>query len=104
MTVKYQDQTASVPVTVDAYSYDSAPTIAVDQQSLTMKVGDSVKLDYTVTPSNSPFKLAIFDAWNEDVAFADGDGTIHAIGTGSATVRVWSARGTNYTDVKVTVS
>ncbi|MBW3095442.1 Ig-like domain-containing protein, partial [Bifidobacterium sp. 64T4] len=104
VTVKYQDQTASVPVTVDSYSYDSAPTIAVDQQSLTMKVGDSVKLNYTVTPSNSPFKLAIFDAWNEDVAFADGDGTIHAIGTGSTTVRVWSARGTNYTDVKVTVS
>ncbi|KFI69617.1 putative alpha-amylase, partial [Bifidobacterium merycicum] len=104
VTVKYQDQTASVPVTVDAYSYDSIPTIAVDQQSLTMKVGDSVKLNYTVTPSSSPFKLAIFDAWDEKVAFADGDGTIHAIGAGSTTVRVWSARGTNYTDVKVTVS
>lgn len=102
--VKYQDQTASVPVTVDAYSYDSIPTIAVDQQSLTMKVGDSVKLNYTVTPSSSPFKLAIFDAWDEKVAFADGDGTIHAIGAGSTTVRVWSARGTDYTDVKVTVS
>ncbi|NMM95478.1 alpha amylase, partial [Bifidobacterium sp. DSM 109960] len=104
VTVSYLDQTASVPITVDAYSYESAPTITVDKQSLNMKVGDSVKINYTISPASNPFKLAVFDSFNDDVVFADGDGTLHATGTGSTTVRVWSSRSTNYTDIKVTVS
>ena len=105
VTVKYNGETASVPITIDAYSYEASPTsITVDQTTLNMKVGDEVKLNATVNPSSCPFQHIIYDAFTESVAFADADGTIHATGEGTTTVRVWSSRGNTYTDVKVTVS
>lgn len=63
-------------------------SIKLSDISLDLYVGDSKKLTYTLSPSNTTEKKLIWSTTNKDVATVESDGTVKAIGEGTATIRL----------------
>ena len=70
--------------------------ISLNKSSLTLAVGDSEKLTYTITPANATNKQV---SWSSDKPnFATvSNGTVTAVAVGTATIKVTTADG-NFTD------
>ncbi len=67
--------------------------ISVSGSKSTLTVGDSVKLKATVSPGNATKKSVSWKSSNTKVATVSTDGTVKAVGAGSATITCSSADG-----------
>lgn len=75
--------------------------------SQVLDVGNTTKIDYTVTPGNLNGNLT-FESSNPKVAKVDSNGTVTAVGGGTAVITAWYYVGENYTNpkesIKITVN
>lgn len=76
--------------------------IALSKTTLNMKIKDKVKLAATLKPSNSTRKTPSWFSSNKKVATVAKDGTITAVGNGTAVITAFTE--TQFADCKVTVS
>ena len=91
--------TASVEITVVTPDLER---ITLDQDEITLALGDSVTLELTITPRDAVVEESIvFTSDDEDVATVSEDGEITAVGVGTATIT--ATVGYVYTQVYVTV-
>ena len=74
--------------------YIQAYSIAMDKTSLAMKTGEKYKLDAHVLPQNANVQSISWDSDNEDIAYVETDGTIVAVGEGTAIITAKSDDGT----------
>lgn len=71
-------------------------SIVIAQQDVTMKSGDSMKLSYSVLPSDNSDSIK-FSSDNERVATVSSNGTVKAVGTGNATITILATSGVTAT-------
>ncbi len=76
--------------------------VEADKEEITLKVGETDKIEVTVTPDNATDKEVTFESSDEDVVKVDKDGNIEAVGEGEAIITVKTNDGKSDT-VKVTV-
>ncbi len=62
--------------------------VQLTQHAVSMAAGGTVKLEYAMSPSENNFDKAVFTSDNPDVATVAEDGTITAVGPGTATITV----------------
>lgn len=63
-----------------------AESITVSPSTLTLKVGETNSLNAVVTPDNTTYADVIWASNNESVAIVSSDGTVTALGVGTATI------------------
>lgn len=78
--------------------------VSLDKTSLTMTEGDSQTLIATITPSDATDKSVIWSSSSDSVAAVDANGTVTAIGAGSATITVRTDDGGCVAECDVTVN
>ena len=78
-------------------------SIKLSDIDLKLYIGDSKKLTYTVSPSNTTEKKLIWSTTNKDVATIENDGTVKAISEGTAVIRLRTDSGV-FASCTVTVS
>ena len=73
-------------------NYEDIPTtdVTLDKTTLALVNGNSGKLTATVEPSEASQSVT-WDSDNETVATVDEDGTVHAVGAGTATITATTA-------------
>ena len=73
-------------------NYEDIPTtdVTLDKTTLALVNGNSEKLTATVEPSEASQSVT-WDSDNETVATVDEDGTVHAVGAGTATITATTA-------------
>lgn len=71
-------------------------SIVIAQQDVTMKRGDSLKLSYSVLPSDNSDDIE-FSSDNKRVATVNRKGVIKAVGTGNATITILATSGVSST-------
>ena len=67
--------------------------VEIRHETSTMKVGDSQKLTVTLTPENATDRKLTFVTDDENVISVDADGTLHAVGEGTARIVVIAGDG-----------
>ena len=67
--------------------------VSVDLTNLTLSVGDSQKLAFTITPADATDKTVSWSANAPSMVSVDQDGTVHALGLGAAIIKVKTADG-----------
>ena len=78
---------------VDVYKpVPSSISFAANSQNITMPVGDSRTLSYTVSPQNAIYTVT-WDSDNKDVATVTQSGRVEAISTGTAHITVTTDNG-----------
>lgn len=78
-------------------------SVFFDNDDITLRVGESLKLNATVSPANATYKAVTFKSNSDLVANVDGDGVLTGKEIGVTTITVKTAEG-GYTDLcKVTV-
>ncbi|WP_300410416.1 lectin like domain-containing protein [Lagierella sp.] len=78
--------------------------IRVNNQNITLNIGDTEKLDYEVLPREAKNKNLNFTSSNPSVASVDRSGNIKALREGSTTITLRATDGSNkFTSVNVTV-
>lgn len=70
-------------------------SISLDKHSLNLTVGNTGKLTATLSPSDTTEQRIEWSWSNKAVVTVDADGTVHAVGAGSATITVTCANGTS---------
>lgn len=63
----------------------SVSNVTLNEDSVTLEVGDEFELEATISPNNATNKEVIWSSSNEDVVVVE-DGLVTAVGAGSATV------------------
>ena len=71
----------------------SVTSVKVNNPSITINVGDSKNISYTVSPSNATNKVITFTSSNTKVATVNGSGTVKGVGAGTATITLKSKNG-----------
>ncbi|MDE7386623.1 MAG: Ig-like domain-containing protein [Muribaculaceae bacterium] len=79
ITARCGEVSASCTVTVTV-------SIEINPRTVSLMVGEKVRLTATVLPENAPDKTITWESMNEYVATIDEEGTVTAIGKGSAVV------------------
>lgn len=72
-----------------------ATSVVLDKTEATMLLGDVMKLNATVAPENATNRNVTWKSSDEAIAKVAADGTVTALGVGSATITVTTADGTN---------
>lgn len=108
------DGTATITVTTHDGSFTdtcvvTAATVAVvgvvlDQDTLTMSVGDDETLVATITPADATDKTVTWSSSDSNVASVDQTGKVTAEGAGTATITVTTTDGSHTDTCAVTVS
>ncbi len=75
--------------------------ITLNPASVTMNIGESQKIEATVVPENASDQSVTWESSNPGTAEVDEDGTVTAVGAGTAVI---TAAGRTETDVKQTAS
>lgn len=78
--------------------------VSLDQNSITLLIGDTTKLVATITPSNAKDKKVTWTSSNPSVATVDKDGNVKAIKAGTAVITVKTNDGNFTATAKVTVT
>ncbi|MDD4375496.1 MAG: Ig-like domain-containing protein [Clostridia bacterium] len=68
------------------YLYTKVTGVNLDNTIKTIKVGDTAKLNVTVTPANAQYKNVIWKTSNGKVATVDTNGNITAVATGTVVI------------------
>lgn len=77
--------------------------VRLDQDSITVKQGETQTLTATLEPGNASNQKVTFTSGNTAVATVDPDGTVHGVGEGETTITVTTQEG-QFTDIcRVTV-
>jgi|GEM_PF-3055705 len=90
-------RTSTKPVTIEVTS------VALDDKSLTLEVGDEETLVATVLPENATNKAVTWSSSDTDVATVDENGVVTAIAVGTATITVTTVDGSFTDNCTVTV-
>ena len=85
------DAFAQCKITVKK-SFVPATSVTLNKTNASMEVGNSLKLTATITPANATYKNIIWVSSDEDVAEVS-NGTVTAVGPGSATITAISGDG-----------
>lgn len=94
----------SCEVTVEDFNGVSVTSIHLEDEQLTLGVGEKIRLNAVVLPSNASDQRVSYSTSNANVASVTSDGQVKAIGVGEAVVTVSSVSNPNLTDTcKVTV-
>ncbi|MHC5280707.1 Ig-like domain-containing protein [Listeria kieliensis] len=102
ITVKTANgQTAEVQVTVKAKEIP-VESLTVEPKELNQIVGDTGKLNVTITPSNATDKTLTYTSANPEIMIVDKDGNWKAMAPGKTTITVKTANGLT-AEVQVTV-
>ncbi len=64
--------------------------ITLDRTEMTLRVGESKTITATVTPENATYSGVIWESDDESVAAVENDGTVTAVGAGTATIKATS--------------
>lgn len=90
---------ASVTVTCGESSASCSVTVCIpltgislDRSEATLAIGETVQLVATAQPENATGFVGAWNSDNEAVAVVGDDGTVTAVGAGSATITVFSGR------------
>lgn len=78
--------------------------VTLDKNTLTLNIGDTVKLNATVTPEDALDKTVVWESSNPDVVSVDADGNIKALKEGTATITVTTKDGEFTAKVEITVA
>ena len=99
------DKTASCKITVteNKPSTVAVTGISLDKNTMSIKKGASGSLTATVSPSNATNKKVTWTSSNTSVATIN-NGTVNAVGTGTATITARTADGGKTASCKVTVT
>ena len=77
--------------------------VFLNKSELTLAVGQTEQLIATIEPENATNKNVSWSSSNEEVATVDEDGTVRAVGAGTATITVTTEDGNKTATCKVTV-
>lgn len=77
--------------------------VKMDQDSVTLNVGDQSRLTYVINPSNATNKKVTFSSSNEEILKVDSTGMVTALKSGSATVIIQTDDGGYIDMTNVTV-
>ncbi|MBC1521911.1 hypothetical protein HB912_09640 [Listeria aquatica] len=94
--------TAEVQVTVKAKEIP-VESLTVEPKELNQIVGDTGKLNVTITPSNATDKTLTYTSANPEIMTVDKDGNWKAVAPGKTTITVKTANGLT-AEVQVTVN
>ena len=98
-------KTATCKVTVNAPQTKPVTNVTLEPNTLTLEVGKSETLTAKVEPSDATNQNVTWESNKTDVATVEQDGTVKAVGTGEATIKVTAQDGSGqYAECKVTVS
>lgn len=100
--------TTTITVTVGGREFKTTVTVgaavqySINETEVTLKLGETKKLEVTADPAGSPFTLS-FDVESEEIASVGDDGTItpHKVGTTTVTTTVVGTEFTFETQVNV---
>lgn len=87
----------SCTVTVTNAYLHPVEGVTVNPSSLSLLVGEKVKLSYTISPAGASYKKVIWNSSDDDIVSVN-NGTIEAMKKGTATITVTTIDG-GYTDV-----
>lgn len=99
--IKQKNGSLSHTISVKQDCFIAVSSLTLDKTSLAMALGDEVSLSATVLPSNATNKSVLWNSSNPSVASVDANGTIKAVGKGSATIT--ASAGNSGADCKVSV-
>ncbi len=71
--------------------------VELKQKTLSLTVGNSANLTYIITPDTATYKTVTWESSNNEVAKADENGTVKAVGVGTAIITVKTTDG-DFTD------
>lgn len=77
--------------------------ISLDRGNITITIGSQHTLNATVKPDNATDKSYTFSTSDDKIVSVDNDGTIKAVGCGTATITVASNENNKKASIKVTV-
>ncbi|WP_455957695.1 Ig-like domain-containing protein, partial [Anaerotignum lactatifermentans] len=107
ITVTTEDgaKTATCKVTVNAPQTKPVTRVSLNKAELALVMNGTEKLTATVEPSDATNQNVTWESNKTDVATVEQDGTVKAVGTGEATIKVTAQDGSGqYAECKVTVS
>ncbi len=78
---------------VEPVSSISVESVSLNKKSLSLKVGDSETLHYTLSPNNASIQKVTWSTSNKTVATVSKYGEIKAVGVGNAIIRVVTDNG-----------
>ena len=80
-------------------------SVGLNKNSMSKNVGESEKLTATVLPNDATNKTLAWTSSNSSIASVDQDGTVHALGAGTATITASATDGSGkYATCSVTVT
>ena len=98
-------KTATCKVTVNAPQTKPVTRVSLNKAELALVMNGTEKLTATVEPSDATNQNVTWESNKTDVATVEQDGTVKAVGTGEATIKVTAQDGSGqYAECKVTVS
>lgn len=80
-----------------------ADRVEVTPKTLEMDFRSEAKLEWTLSPDNAELPIVYFSSSDERVATVEANGTVHAVGRGSAVITCTSADGFAHDECAVTV-
>ena len=81
----------------------AADRVTVSPSSLEMDYKSEAKLEWTLSPENAELPIVYFSSSDERVATVEANGTVHAVGSGTAVITCVSADGFARAECTVTV-
>ena len=78
-------------------------SVTLNKNELKLYVDDTAKLEATVSPDDATYNYVVFTSSDESVATVDDDGTVTAVGLGTASISAYDAFGIKSDVCKVTV-
>jgi uncharacterized protein YjdB len=106
--IKLSDGTEGYVSQSYVFEYTSKPVINVtgvtlDKTTSTLKVGNNLILNATVSPTNADTKTVSWSSSNNNVATVDTNGKVTAVGVGNATITVKTTDGNKISTCAITV-
>ena len=77
--------------------------VTLNEQNVTLKIGESTTLEATITPDNATNKNVTWNSEDSDIASVDDDGQVIAQGEGETTITVTTEDGEKTATCQVTV-
>ena len=77
-----EDEPAPTPIVVES--------VTIDKTTLTLTLGETIKLTATIKPENADDKTVKWSSSNKTIATVDNDGTVTTVKVGSATITAQS--------------
>ena len=99
----YNNISASLNVTVSDDKVPVSSVKIVGETQITMRVGWTRMLGYTISPENATNKKVTYKSNNEKVVVVDSNGIMSAAGVGNATITITSVDGKKTAVASVTV-